>query len=176
MFESSYSKSRRCFYFTILIVFCLQLSQSQTTVEATIQHGIKKTWSRKEPFLIRKLITEDVVAAEALLKESTSGVRNNLSQLYNKASKVLSKPLSLQAARLSLLACSTLYGSNYVTTKVLQHSVTPSMITALRFLVASFFFVPSMLSYKVRTYYFIVTVIVYKYFKTCFKNVILNIF
>lgn len=46
-------------------------------------------------------------------------------------------------ARVMLVTASCMYGSNYITTKLLQDRIEPAMVTTLRFIVASVFFGPS---------------------------------
>ena len=61
------------------------------------------------------------------------------------ASNQLSIRPSLQpsTARALLVSCAVLYGSNYPLTKLLQDSLNPSLVTTLRFMIASAFFLPS---------------------------------
>jgi hypothetical protein len=49
--------------------------------------------------------------------------------------------LSKLQARLLLVMCAAMYGSNFVGTKILQNSLAPSLITTCRFFIGSLFFV-----------------------------------
>lgn len=46
-------------------------------------------------------------------------------------------------ARVLLLLCCMFYGSNYATTKFLQEFLPPTLVTTVRFLIGSLFFIPS---------------------------------
>src|SRR4051812_28662117 len=50
--------------------------------------------------------------------------------------------LTMTYARMSLLACTIAYGSNYMMTKSLQQKFPPSMINVFRFAIASVLFLP----------------------------------
>jgi len=52
--------------------------------------------------------------------------------------------LNKRSASFAVLACSAMYGSNYVNTKIIQQHLSPSMVTMLRFAIASLFFVPTL--------------------------------
>lgn len=53
--------------------------------------------------------------------------------------------ISAERARVYLLLCAALYGTNYVFTKHLQESIPPSALTLVRFACATLFFVPTLL-------------------------------
>lgn len=52
--------------------------------------------------------------------------------------------LSRSSARWMLVLCAFMYGTTYPLTKLLQESMHPSMVTALRFNIAAVFFVPQL--------------------------------
>ena len=52
--------------------------------------------------------------------------------------------LSRSTARWMLVLCAFMYGTTYPLTKLLQDSIHPSMVTALRFNIAALFFVPQL--------------------------------
>jgi drug/metabolite transporter (DMT)-like permease len=56
--------------------------------------------------------------------------------------------LSKLHARLLLITCAAMYGSNFVGTKILQQSLAPSLITTLRFLLGSCFFLKSIYTFR----------------------------
>lgn len=51
-------------------------------------------------------------------------------------------------ARILLVICAAMYGSNFVGTKYIQRTLAPSLTTTLRFLIGSIGFLPYVLSYK----------------------------
>jgi hypothetical protein len=51
-------------------------------------------------------------------------------------------------ARILLITCAAMYGSNFVGTKILQQTLAPSMITTLRFLIGSLFFVGHLYNFR----------------------------
>jgi hypothetical protein len=51
-------------------------------------------------------------------------------------------------ARILLITCAAMYGSNFVGTKILQQTLAPSMITTLRFLIGSLFFVRQLSNFR----------------------------
>ncbi len=55
---------------------------------------------------------------------------------------------SVVKARLNLLACTLLYGSNYMMTKSLQNSIQPEMINVFRFMIPFLYFIPTILRQK----------------------------
>lgn len=59
-----------------------------------------------------------------------------------------SKPdTSVNEARMMLVLCAAMYGSNFVGSKILQEHLAPSLITAFRFLIGSVFFINDLLNY-----------------------------
>ncbi len=56
--------------------------------------------------------------------------------------------LSKFQARLLLITCAMMYGSNFVGTKMLQETLAPSMITTLRFFIGSLFFLEPLLKFE----------------------------
>jgi hypothetical protein len=52
--------------------------------------------------------------------------------------------LSRSSARWMLVLCAFMYGTTYPLTKLLQESIHPSMVTALRFNIAALFFLPQL--------------------------------
>ena len=52
--------------------------------------------------------------------------------------------LSRSSARWMLVLCAFMYGTTYPLTKLLQESIHPSMVTALRFNIAALFFIPQL--------------------------------
>lgn len=56
--------------------------------------------------------------------------------------------MSSLTARLLLILASTMYGSNYVSTKLLQENLPASLVTFFRFSIASIFFLPSVLTFR----------------------------
>eukprot|EP01041_Mallomonas_annulata_P004961 gene4961-9927_t len=50
--------------------------------------------------------------------------------------------------RLQLIACATMYGSNYVCTKSLQSTLSAQLVTLIRFALAALFYVPGLLKSK----------------------------
>jgi hypothetical protein len=73
------------------------------------------------------------------------GLRSSFSSKENSST---SEILSKFHARLLLITCAAMYGSNFVGTKILQQSLAPSMITTLRFLLGSCFFVKSIYDFR----------------------------
>ena len=51
-------------------------------------------------------------------------------------------------ARILLVTCAALYGSNFVGTKYLQRTISPYIAMFLRFLIGSLFFIPHLRAYK----------------------------
>ena len=60
----------------------------------------------------------------------------------------ISMDLSKFNARLLLVTCAALYGSNFVGTKYLQRSISPYIAMFLRFLIGSVFFLPYVHGYN----------------------------
>mmetsp|Transcript_15463 Transcript_15463/g.14823 ORF Transcript_15463/g.14823 Transcript_15463/m.14823 type:complete len:393 (-) Transcript_15463:146-1324(-) len=65
------------------------------------------------------------------------------SKIVANAQDVAKPYLEASTARILLVSCAALYGSNYPLTKLLQDSLHASFVTALRFVIASLFFIPA---------------------------------
>eukprot|EP01038_Epipyxis_sp_PR26KG_P013393 gene13393-17958_t len=68
----------------------------------------------------------------------------NILSLREKFTNLISTNLSPVEARRTLFGCSMVYGSNYITTKLLQNVMSPVMVNFVRFLIASLFFLPDL--------------------------------
>jgi drug/metabolite transporter (DMT)-like permease len=55
---------------------------------------------------------------------------------------------SVNKARMMLVLCAAMYGSNFVGSKILQEHLAPSLITAFRFLIGSVFYMNDVLNYR----------------------------
>jgi drug/metabolite transporter (DMT)-like permease len=69
--------------------------------------------------------------------------RISTSEIIANAQTVAKPYLKSSTARALLVSCAALYGSNYPLTKLLQDSLHASFVTALRFVIASLFFIPA---------------------------------
>lgn len=58
------------------------------------------------------------------------------------------KEISKFQARILLISCAAMYGSNFVGTKILQQTLAPSMITTLRFFIGSLFFLEPLYRFR----------------------------
>jgi hypothetical protein len=51
-------------------------------------------------------------------------------------------------SRLLLITCAAMYGSNFVSTKYIQKTISPSLTTTIRFLIGCIFFLPKVLMFR----------------------------
>lgn len=108
---------------------------------------------RKPHESLRNGLRREMVAGTASI-DITAGIRiharniepNFLTKLNENLQWLVTAKLSRTVSRLLLVGCAMTYGYGYVNTKVLQQILEPSIVTTLRFMLASLVFLPSVIS------------------------------